>query len=101
MIEFLILIIFLLSAYGFALNKGKARALSEINIMHSQPHYHGLYSAFLTTVPAIILLILWSSIVNIITDITLKDFFTDVTDSGLVQFYVSGVVDFVNGKPMH
>jgi len=98
MIEFLILIIFLLSAYGFALNKGKARALSEINIMHSQPHYHGLYSAFLTTVPAIILLILWSSIVNIITDITLKDFFTDVTDSGLVQFYVGGVVDFVNGK---
>ena len=39
MIEFLILIIFLLAAYGFILNKGKAKALSMVNVMHSQPHY--------------------------------------------------------------
>ena len=97
MIEFLILIIFLLAAYGFILNKGKAKALSMVNVMHSQPHYHGLYSAFLTIVPAIILLMSWSFIINIIASTTLKDFFSDTADIGIVQFYVNGVIDFVEG----
>lgn len=98
MTEFLLILIIALAVYGFVLNKSKANALSEVNIMHSQPHYHGLYSAFMTLVPAIILLISWSFIVNIITNITLKEFFSDVTDSGLVRFYTDGVIAYVEGS---
>ena len=97
MISFLVVLIFGLAVYGFILNSSKARALAEFNILHSQPHYHGLYSAFMTIVPAIILLIFWSFIVNMISNITLKDFFSDVTDDGLVKFYTEGVIAYVEG----
>ena len=95
MISFLVVLIFGLAVYGFILNSSKARALAEFNILHSQPHYHGLYSAFMTIVPAIILLIFWSFIVNMISNITLKDFFSDVTDDGLVKFYNEGVIAYL------
>lgn len=97
MISFLVVLILGLAVYGFILNSSKARALAEFNILHSQPHYHGLYSAFMTIVPAIILLIFWSFIVNVISNITLKDFFSDVTDDGLVKFYTEGVIAYVEG----
>ena len=51
----------------------------------------------MTIVPAIILLIFWSFIVNMISNITLKDFFSDVTDDGLVKFYTEGVIAYVEG----
>ena len=89
MIEILLITILSLALYGFVLNRKKARVLSEINILHSQPHYHGLYTAFLTIVPAIILLISWSFIMNIIMGANLKDYFSDITDAGLVEFYLS------------
>ncbi len=97
MIEILLITILSLALYGFALNKKKAKVLSEINILHSQPHYHGLYTAFLTIVPAIILLISWSFIMNIIMGANLKDYFSDITDAGLVEFYTNGVIDYVEG----
>ena len=97
MIEILLITILSLALYGFVLNKKKARVLSEINILHSQPHYHGLYTAFLTIVPAIILLISWSFIMNIIMGANLKDYFSDITDAGLVEFYTNGVIDYVEG----
>ena len=97
MIEFLLITILSLALYGFVLNKKKAKVLSEINILHSQPHYHGLYTAFLTIVPAIILLISWSFIMNIIMGANLKDYFSDITDAGLVEFYTNGVIDYVEG----
>ena len=97
MIEILLITILSLALYGFVLNKKKAKVLSEINILHSQPHYHGLYTAFLTIVPAIILLISWSFIMNIIMGANLKDYFSDITDAGLVEFYTNGVIDYVEG----
>ena len=99
MIEFLLITILSLALYGFVLNKKKAKVLSEINILHSQPHYHGLYTAFLTIVPAIILLISWSFIMNIIMGANLKDYFSDITDAGLVEFYTKGVICLLYTSP--
>ena len=56
--EFLLLTIFGLATYSFFLSRKKAIALNVMDplVVHSQPHYHGLYSAMLTITPAIILL---------------------------------------------
>jgi phosphate transport system permease protein len=97
MTVFLLILISSLAVYGFILNKSKASVMSDTNIMHSQPHYHGLYSAFITLVPAILLLFFWSFIVNMITNITLKDFFSDITDTGLIKFYTDGVIGYAEG----
>ena len=60
--EFLLLTIFGLATYSFFLSRKKAIALNVMDplVVHSQPHYHGLYSAMLTITPAIILLFIWS-----------------------------------------
>ena len=48
--EFLLLTIFGLATYSFFLSRKKAMALNVMDplAVHSQPHYHGLYSAILT-----------------------------------------------------
>ena len=98
-IEFLILTILGLTAYSFFLSKRKASALNVINPLdvHSQPHYHGLFSAILTIVPAIILLFLWSWLENSIFKSNLESYFSDVVDPYKINFYVSGVKSFVAG----
>ena len=98
-IEFLILTILGLTAYSFFLSKRKASALNVINPLdvHSQPHYHGLFSAILTIAPAIILLFLWSWLENSIFKTNLESYFSDVVDPYKVSFYVSGVKSFVAG----
>tara|TARA_B100001029_G_scaffold58430_1_gene47178 strand:- start:5134 stop:6510 length:1377 start_codon:yes stop_codon:yes gene_type:complete len=98
-IEFLILTILGLTAYSFFLSKRKASALNAINPLdvHSQPHYHGLFSAILTIAPAIILLFLWSWLENSIFKTNLESYFSDVVDPYKVSFYVSGVKSFVAG----
>ena len=98
-IEFLILTILGLTAYSFFLSKRKASALNAINPLdvHSQPHYHGLFSAILTIAPAIILLFLWSWLENSIFKSNLESYFSDVVDPYKVNFYVSGVKSFVAG----
>ena len=98
-IEFLILTILGLTAYSFFLSKRKASALNAINPLdvHSQPHYHGLFSAILTITPAIILLFLWSWLENSIFKTNLESYFSDVVDPYKVSFYVSGVKSFVAG----
>ena len=65
--------------------------------VHSQPHYHGLFSAILTIAPAIILLFLWSWLENSIFKSNLESYFSDVVDPYKVNFYVSGVKSFVAG----
>ena len=34
---------------------------------------------------------------NIIMGANLKDYFSDITDAGLVEFYTNGVIDYVEG----
>ena len=65
--------------------------------VHSQPYYHGLHSALITIFPAVILLILWSWIESSIFSINLREYFKDITDPALADFYISGVINFVGG----
>ena len=97
-IEFLLLTIIGLSLYGYYTARNKANTIATtgtVNI-HSQPHYHGLYSAFLTIIPAFILLILWSWIETAIFTATIRDFFSDINDSSLISFYVAAVKEYAN-----
>ena len=99
-IEFLLLTIIGLSLYGYYTARNKANTIATtgtVNI-HSQPHYHGLYSAFLTIIPAFILLILWSWIETAIFTATIRDFFSDINDSSLISFYVAAVKEYANGE---
>ena len=99
-IEFLLLTIIGLSLYGYYTARNKANTIATngtVNI-HSQPHYHGLYSAFLTIIPAFILLILWSWIETAIFTATIRDFFSDINDSSLISFYVTAVKEYANGE---
>ena len=97
--EFLLLTIFGLATYSFFLSRKKAMALNVMDplAVHSQPHYHGLYSAMLTITPAIILLLIWSWFENSIFKDNLEKYFSDVTDPYQLEFYVSGVKSFVAG----
>ena len=97
--EFLLLTIFGLATYSFFLSRKKAMALNVVDplAVHSQPHYHGLYSAMLTITPAIILLLIWSWFENSIFKDNLEKYFSDVTDPYQLEFYVSGVKSFVAG----
>ena len=97
--EFLLLTIFGLATYSFFLSRKKAIALNVMDplVVHSQPHYHGLYSAMLTITPAIILLFIWSWFENSIFKDNLEKYFSDVTDPYQLEFYVSGVKSFVAG----
>ena len=47
--------------------------------------------------PAVILLILWSWIESSIFSINLREYFKDITDPALADFYISGVINFVGG----
>ena len=78
--EFLLLTIFGLATYSFFLSRKKAMALNVMDpsAVHSQPHYHGLYSAMLTITPAIILLLIWSWFENSIFKDNLEKYFSDV-----------------------
>ena len=98
-IEFIILSLIGLTAYSFLIGRKKALALSSLKnvIIHSQPYYHGLHSALITIFPASILLVLWSWIESSIFSINLREYFKDITDPALADFYISGVINFVGG----
>ena len=98
-IEFIILSLIGLTAYSFFIGRKKALALSSLKnvTVHSQPYYHGLHSALITIFPAVILLILWSWIESSIFSINLREYFKDITDPALADFYISGVINFVGG----
>lgn len=95
-IEFILLTIIGLSAYSFYISKKKAAAISAINgaAIHSQPHYHGMYSAFLTISPALVLLMVWSFIEDTIITMRLRDYFSDITEPSIAKFYIEGVIKF-------
>ena len=97
MTELLYIALFILASYSFMVNKGRAASLGKFNTLHSQPYYHGLYSSILIFLPAIILLIFWSSIQNIMTNLSIRDFFVDVSDPGLIKFYIDSVINYSNG----
>ena len=104
-IEFILLTIIGLSAYSFYISKKKAAAISAINgaEIHSQPYYHGMYAAFLTISPALVLLIVWSFIEDTIITMRLRDYFSDITEPSIANFYIEGVINFVddvNSKAM-
>ena len=92
-------------AYSFYISKKKAAAISAINgaEIHSQPYYHGMYAAFLTISPALVLLIVWSFIEDTIITMRLRDYFSDITEPSIANFYIEGVINFVddvNSKAM-
>ena len=91
------LAIFALAVYSFIINKSRAVSLAKFSNLHSQPYYHGIYSAVIMFLPAITLLILWTSIQNILTNLTIKDYFGDINDPGLVKFYINSVIDYSSG----
>ena len=91
------LAIFALAVYSFIINKSRAVSLAKFSNLHSQPYYHGIYSAVFMFLPAITLLILWTSIQNILTNLTIKDYFGDINDPGLVKFYINSVIDYSSG----
>ena len=104
-IEFILLTIIGLSAYSFYISRQKAAAISAINgaEIHSQPYYHGMYAAFLTISPALVLLIVWSFIEDTIITMRLRDYFSDITEPSIANFYIEGVINFVddvNSKAM-
>ena len=94
MIELIYISLFGLAAYSFILNKSRAASLVKFGSLHSQPYYHGLYSSLLIFLPAFILLILWSTIQNIMTAMSIGYFFKDITDPGLIKFYIDSVISF-------
>jgi len=97
MIELIYISLFGLAAYSFILNKSRAASLVKFGSLHSQPYYHGLYSSLLIFLPAFILLILWSTIQNIMTAMSIGYFFKDITDPGLIKFYIDSVISFSDG----
>ena len=98
-IEFIILSLIGLTAYSFFIGRKKALALSSLKnvTVHSQPYYHGLYSALITIFPAFILLILWSWIESSIFSINLREYFKDIADPAVADFYILGVINFAGG----
>ena len=98
-IEFIILSLIGLMAYSFFIGRKKALALSSLKnvTVHSQPYYHGLYSALITIFPAFILLILWSWIESSIFSINLREYFKDIADPAVADFYILGVINFAGG----
>lgn len=88
---------------GYAMNRQAALAVRSGGVpLHSLARYHGLYSALLTLVPAIIVMLLWLALQRPVVDMLvisgLPDDLLEGLDSGAVQLIRAEITSIASGR---
>jgi phosphate transport system permease protein len=83
---FLALLIFFTSAFLIGSTRARQMVNGQVSHLHSRPAYHGAYLAFLTTLPALALVILWAFVSPaLLNHLVFQDFQVELADLSLAQ----------------
>jgi len=99
----LIIILLALSSLAYYLGKKRAFSVAEgkIRNLHSLPIYYGLYTAIWCGIPALIILLVWTSFENtIITNLVVADLPSEVRELGpdRLNLVINDIKNLVNGN---